>query len=116
MERHQAFKYVADAREEALQLLKWVNAERLIGKEAREALMRARDVLHICAQEFSEGDAMLEHEDLFLPIFDALSFCTGVLYGCDWRRWHDTFRAFVLANTGEAIKCLEHMNRCALAY
>lgn len=116
MERHQAFKYAADARDEALQLLKWVRAERLIGKEARQAMERARDVLFVACNNFDEGEAAVEHEDLFLPLFDALSFVTGVLNGTDWRRWHDSFRSFVLGNVAQAVLILEQMNRVEPVY
>lgn len=116
MERHEAFKIATDAKNEAAQLLKWVRAERMIGKEARTAVERARDLLHTACTEFEEGEAHTTHEDLYLPLFDALSFVTGLLNGCDWRRWHDTWRAFVLTNAGNAIDCLEGMNRCTPAY
>lgn len=116
MERHQAFKIAADAREEAVQLLKWVRAERLIGKEARTAMERVRDLLHTACSDFEEDDAHTSYEDLYLPLFDALSFVTGVLNGCDWRRWHDTWRSFVLTNTAQALKCLEGMNACEPVY
>ena len=111
MNQHTARKIAIDARNEALELFKWVHAERLIGKEARQATERARDILHTACSDFEDGDGHTVFEDLYLPIFDALSFVTGVLNGSDWRRWHDSYRSFILTNTAQAITILESMTR-----
>lgn len=108
MQRQQAWKIFADAREEATQLLQWLRADRFIGKERREAVEKVRNVLHTACCEFDIDDATTEHEDLSLPLFDALSFVTGILNGASWSRGHDSYRAFIMANVVHALDALDN--------
>jgi len=85
MERHEAWAYLVDTRVELLELLNRLDLEECTWAAMVIVLDKAVDLLHRACEAFEYGDAAELHEDIYLPLFDALSHLTQARYRCNGR-------------------------------
>lgn len=107
MERLDAWAGLVDTRELVFRYLDEIDSPDCTWSKMVIALDQAVDFLYRSAQEFEQDNGAEDFDDIYLPIFDALSFVTEARSACNGKTLRTRIAQRVRQLVEWARKCLD---------